>query len=509
MVPSKVWKPEESKEWILASSKRLGGSVKVPTISYDGMPLNVTSDPRFQIFDAFHDYLRETFPLVHSRARITKVNHYGLVFEFKGSDQSLKPALYAGHQDVVPVPSDTLDQWKFPPFEGHYDVETDLLWGRGSSDDKNMLIGILEALERLLEEGFENSRTILVASGFDEEVGGPRGAGKIGLELERLYGKGGDGKDYPFEFVLDEGGLGVGEEQGIDIAMPAVAEKGYTDIKVEIRTLGGHSAVPPDHTAIGILSSILKKIEDNPHKPSLTPRNPILTHLICLAEALESNVSSQGRTQKASDGEPKKWNEVAARIAREGTRTQKYVLQTSQAIDVVNGGLKANALPESASAVINHRIAVDSSLFEIQHRLEGMIRPLAESFGLKVIVGGEQQEGEAQDPAGTLRITFLTSSEPTPVSPWTNAQFGRLASTIRHVFPGKDGRERLVTPVVMTGNTDLRHYLNLSQNLWRFNPNTYMMNSNKHTVGENMNMYAHAQTARFIHALIRNTDEAL
>lgn len=30
--------------------------------------------------------------------------------------------------------------------------------------------------------------------------------------------------------------------------MPAVAEKGYLDVRVEVATPGGHSSVPPQHT---------------------------------------------------------------------------------------------------------------------------------------------------------------------------------------------------------------------------------------------------------------------
>jgi Gly-Xaa carboxypeptidase len=32
---------------------------------------------------------------------------------------------------------------------------------------------------------------------------------------------------------------------------------------------------------------------------------------------------------------------------------------TTQAIDLINGGVKANALPEEATAVVNHRISDD------------------------------------------------------------------------------------------------------------------------------------------------------
>lgn len=39
----------------------------------------------------------------------------------------------------------------------------------------------------------------------------------------------------------------------------------------------------------------------------------------------------------------------------------KSLIGTTQAIDIINGGIKANALPEQASAIVNHRIAVSRS----------------------------------------------------------------------------------------------------------------------------------------------------
>ena len=43
-------------------------------------------------------------------------------------------------------------------------------------------------------------------------------------------------------------------------------------------------------------------------------------------------------------------------------RLTKYSIQTSQALDIINGGLKSNALPEEVSAVINFRVSIDSVL---------------------------------------------------------------------------------------------------------------------------------------------------
>ena len=89
---------------------------------------------------------------------LEKVNSYGLLYTLPGSSKDLKPLVMMAHQDVVPVPDPT--RWKHPPFEAFFDGQW--LWGRGSVDCKNNLVGILSAMERLLEQGFNNKRTIIL-----------------------------------------------------------------------------------------------------------------------------------------------------------------------------------------------------------------------------------------------------------------------------------------------------------------------------------------------------------
>lgn len=78
----------------------------------------VGKDPRWDAFGPFHDYLGDAFPRVsvnfflvfeylilmsrrsHESLKLTKVNTYGLFYEWKGSDNTLKPLLLAAHQGV-------------------------------------------------------------------------------------------------------------------------------------------------------------------------------------------------------------------------------------------------------------------------------------------------------------------------------------------------------------------------------------------------------------------------
>lgn len=49
---------------------------------------------------------------------------------------------------------------------------------------------------------------------------------------------------------------GFGEKFGGIFATPGIAEKGYTDVRVEVTSPGGHSSVPPPHTVSYHICSI-------------------------------------------------------------------------------------------------------------------------------------------------------------------------------------------------------------------------------------------------------------
>ena len=154
----------------------------------------------------------------YSKLEVSLVNTYGILIEWKGKDESLKPYLFMGHQDVVPVPKVTESRWKYPPYLAKYDGR--FIWGRGATDCKNVVIGVLEALETLLANDYKPERTMMAAFGFDEEISGWQGAFSIAKLLEEAKGKD------SFELIIDEGGLGIKEMYGAMFVLPGVGEKG-------------------------------------------------------------------------------------------------------------------------------------------------------------------------------------------------------------------------------------------------------------------------------------------
>ena len=104
------------------------------------------------------------------------------MFEWTGAeDAEQQPWLAYAHMDVVPCPN--AGAWAHPPFDGVVapDPRTGepCVWGRGAIDLKNMCCGWLEAIEDLLAQGFAPRRTLFLALGHDEEIGGLNGAREI------------------------------------------------------------------------------------------------------------------------------------------------------------------------------------------------------------------------------------------------------------------------------------------------------------------------------------------
>ena len=240
---------------------------------------------------ALHAHLRKSFPLTWRALKATTVNEYSLLFEWEGSDKTAAPGLLISHFDVVPAEDDeeesgendaaaTTTTWASTgggPFDGVLttggqggeEEDGGYFVGRGALDVKGGALAILEAVEALLSPSsssnsspsssppfFSPRRTLFIALGHDEEVGGSLGARAMAREIEsRLLKRdpsSSKNKQQPppqLAFALDEGGVvlpaGLPPLLNVPVAAVATAEKGYASLKLTLKGNGGHSAMPP------------------------------------------------------------------------------------------------------------------------------------------------------------------------------------------------------------------------------------------------------------------------
>lgn len=449
----------EFRNWTL---KNIQAAVKVPTESFDDLK-PVGSDPRWDVFWKFEETLKQLFPILHKHLTLEHVNTHGLVYTWKGTDESLKPTLLMAHQDVVPVLPESRNLWTHDPYSAYFDGEN--VWGRGGTDMKGHLLAIMESIETLIvhhssskNDVFKPRRTIILAFGFDEEISGNYGAAHISKFLQDRYGPDG------IHSIIDEGGMGIFKFKGVRLALPGVGEKGMYDPQIVLHTPGGHSSIPPDHSAIGIMGALAVRLEsqETRFKPTLSTRNPVFGFLQCVA-ANSKELEDSYRDAILQAGTSKSANQRVVH-ALSATRNTKYMIVTSQALDIVNGGLKVNALPEKVTLTGNYRIAVEETVNSTRNKVIRDVLHVAKEYGVGVYVNdtavvknmaeksqieefGYRKEGEEdlkELVPKTANGYFVVSDygtfiEPAPITPAAGEAWETFAGSVRHVFENYAG----------------------------------------------------------------------
>ena len=367
--------------------------------------------------------------------------------------------------DVVPADSAAEKSWSYPPFSGQ--IADNYIWGRGAMDDKVNVLGILEAAEYLLNTGFRPQRTIYFAFGHDEEIGGNGGAAKIAEVLRS--------RRVELDYVLDEGGNiveGIIPDVAAPVALIGIAEKGYLSLELKIETPGGHASIPPAHTAIGILSSAIDKLERSPFPSRLTP--PVRQ----MFEFLGPEMPWQKKIVLAN-----LWLfDPLLRYRLAKSPLTNAAIRTTQAATVFNAGVKENVLATSAQAIVNVRILPGDTISQVIDRTRQVIN-------------------NAEIKIAPLAIR----SEPSPVSDAESDAFKLLHRTIRQVAPGV-----LVAPSLLVATTDSRHYAKLTRNVFRFLPITLGPDDARrfHGIDERISLDDYERCVQFYVQLMRNSTQA-
>jgi len=437
---------------------RLAQALRFQTVSYAD-----AKQFRGDEFAAFHKFLEASFPRVHAALAKEVVGDYSLLYTWKGSEDGLGPIVLMSHQDVVPVEPGTEGNWTQPPFGGS--IQDGFIWGRGALDDKVGVMGLLEAVELLLAQGVQPRRTVYLAFGHDEEVGGRNGATRIASLLQS--------RGVRPEYILDEGSAvteGILPGVGSPVALIGVAEKGFVSLELTVEGEGGHSSSPPTHTAIGILSAAIGRLEENQMPASsrgvigrtfeyVGPEMPfakrmVFANLWLFRPLVERQLAAAPSTNAA--------------------------MRTTTAATMILGGVKENVLPARASAVVNFRILPGDT---IQSVIDHTIRAINDGR-VKVSRYGE------------------TANEPSAVAGTDSAGYLLLERSVRESFQGA-----LVAPSQVIGATDSRHYAALSNSIYRFAP--FIVNAEDlkriHGTDERISVENYAQCVRFYYRLIANS----
>jgi carboxypeptidase PM20D1 len=439
------------------AAERLAGALRIPTVSTDD-----PADFDAEAFRAMHRYLEAAFQRVHAQLRRETVAEHSLLYSWPGSDPALNGVLLLAHLDVVPVEAGTEAEWEQPPFAGR--IADGFIWGRGAIDDKSSVVATLEAVEMLLAEGFRPTRTVYLAFGHDEEVGGTQGAQEIAALLER--------RQVELELVLDEGGvIGDGVLPGLDapVALVGIAEKGFLSLELKTRAAGGHSSLPPRQSAIGVLSAAIARLENE----------PLRAHLEGATEQLFEGIGPRLPIARRAMFANLWLTRPLVTRALEASPTTNAMLRTTTAATVFHAGTKDNLLPSQARAVINFRILQgDSVAGVVQH--------------VRRVIDDDRIE---------VKNVGRFSAEPSPPASTQAESYQTLERTIRSIEP-----DVTVAPYLVVVVTDSRYFVPRSANVLRFLPLRLGSHdlARMHGTNERISIHAHEQAVRFYRQLLLN-----
>jgi carboxypeptidase PM20D1 len=438
--------------------QRLADAVRYRTISTAEGPRGEAAE-----FERFRAFLASAFPRVHGALAREVVAEHSLLYTWAGTDPAAGAILLTGHYDVVPVEPGTEDHWTHPPFSGV--VADGYVWGRGTLDDKAGVMGILEAVEVLLAEGFAPARTVYIAFGHDEEVGG-EGARRM---AESLHGRG-----VRMAYVLDEGGavFAPGTVPGVDapVALVGIAEKGYVSLELSVRAAGGHSSMPPRETAAGIVSAAVHRLERNPFPGALAGVS---------RETFAYLGPEMALPQRAVFANLWLFGPLVRRTL-DDTPGGAAMLRTTTAATMLRGSVKDNVLPVHAAAVVNFRILPGETVESVESRV-------------RRVVADDRVE---------VRRYGASATNPSPVSDPGGEGFHAIQTAIRRIYP-----DALAAPYLVMGATDARHYAILSDQVFRFLPLRLAEAdlARLHGTDERVSVAAYLDAVRFYRQLLTDT----
>jgi len=412
-------------------------------------------------FNDFSMYLEKTYPQVGLHLKKTTINNYSHIYEWKGKNDQLKPVVLVAHIDVVPVPHEDLDDWNAPPFAG--EIKNEILWGRGTMDDKVSVIGILEAAEYLLAVGFSPERTIYLAFGHDEEVGGLNGAQAIVKHMKE--------EGIQPEFVLDEGfAITWGLVPGVltDVALIGIAEKGFASITMSVELDGGHSSMPNNDTVIKVIAKAITDLENNPFPARIT--EPVQKFL--------EYVGPEMRFQEKFVFANNKLFSSAILGIYQQTGPGRALVQTTMAPTIFNSGIKENVIPSNARTTINFRILPGLTIENVTEHVKKAI---------------DNQQ---------IKIELNSfHSNPGKISSTDSKGYKIINQSIKEIYP-----DVITVPNLVIGATDGRYYGEICNNVYRFLPIRMNPDNVKamHGINEHIPVDEFKDAIRFYVRLIEN-----
>ena len=369
------------------------------------------------VFAAYRAKLKELYPNVTAASEYKELGNTAMLFKIKGKS-SENPSVLMSHYDVVPVEE---DRWQHPPFCG--EIIDGVLWGRGAIDTKITMVGIMEALEDLLADGFMPENDLYLSFGGDEEVGGISAPAVVDyMEANGIKPA----------LVLDEGGAVVdGVFPGVNkpIAVIGIGEKGIAQVEFTATGSGGHSSTPPVHTAVGKLAKTIVNLENKPFKAQVTepvaglfrkvgPHSPFALRMVFGNMWLFKGLL--GRLASVLGGEI------------------NAMMRTTVAATMAQGSKQHNVLPNVATANVNVRLLNNVNQQQAQAHFDSVC-------------------------SKDVTCRFISYQDASPYASTESQAWHKVEKAV-----GDTWRDAIVSPYLMLAGSDSRRFSRICRDVYKF-----------------------------------------
>lgn len=289
-----------------------------------------------------------------------------------------KELIYCGHTDVVPVGD--LSKWEFNPFSG--EVKDGWMLGRGASDMKAGLAGIIFATKLLKKLNIELPGKLTLAIVPDEETGGEFGVPWL---LER-------------GFVQGDGCLIAEPSSPLN---PTIGQKGSYWFELEVRGEPGHGSLSPLAGRNAIVDAIR----------AIQEIRTLWDLEITIPEEVLPLIEVSKKYMREVEKDRLKYQEVLEKITVN--------------IGTIEGGTKSNVIPDYCKVQVDCRLPFGITQEEVteilKHKLNGLaIDYSIKRFGFKSVANYTPAENPVCQSI-VENISFVTGQEAYGVMQWASS----------------------------------------------------------------------------------------
>ncbi|MEH7010003.1 ArgE/DapE family deacylase [Neobacillus niacini] len=289
-----------------------------------------------------------------------------------------KQLIYCGHTDVVPAGD--LSKWEFDPFSG--EVKDGWLLGRGASDMKAGLGGLIFVFALLKRLNVDLPGKLTLAIVPDEETGG----------------------EYGVPWLLEKGlikGDGCLIAEPSSPLNPTIGQKGSYWFELEVYGEPGHGSLSPLAGSNAITDAIaaIEKIRS------------LWDVKINIPEEVQGLIEVSKRYMREVEKDREKFQPVLERITVN--------------IGTIQGGTKSNVIPESCKVQVDCRLPFGVTQAEVTEYLQKNLDELGIRYEIRPF-GFRSQANytPAADPvckAIVENISFVTGKEAYGVMQWASS----------------------------------------------------------------------------------------